>query len=243
VVLLAGSSSIASAQIFGNLKLGSGVVAPATNSYTGTLTTNFTASYPLPAYPTTTSVSRSYHVGASIPGELPRSGDLPATDGRHYYFCSGATIGSVNNLTGKNVAIVGTNTGMSAGLAVQGTGTCDIYLDKAVVLATGKVINDGGWAGALNIYASTSSTCSFANNSRMTACLYAPSAPGGGGGETLTGIFVAKTITLSRNRALHFDESLTASSGPTGWSVTGWLALESAADRASVAGLTGNYLQ
>ncbi|MBI2498290.1 MAG: hypothetical protein HYV75_10405 [Opitutae bacterium] len=244
-VVLAGSVSVGAGKIYGDLKLGAGVAAPPASDYTGTVMTGFTAAFPLPAYPTAAGVSQSYNVGAAIPATLPVAGHLPAADGRYYYFCNDATIGAVTITAGKNVTIVGTNTSMSAGFTVQSLGTCDIYIDKPVVLGTGKTINDTNWAGVLRIYTTTTGTCSFANNSRITACLYAPSAAltasGGGGKGTLTGCFVANRITASNSRSFHFDEAL-RSSGKA-WKLTGWLELQNAADRATVAAQTGGFLR
>ncbi len=243
-VVLAGSVTVATGQIKGDLKLGAGVATPAASKYTGTVTTSFSAQFPMPVYPTAGSVSQSYSLGAAIPATLPRGGDLPATDGRYYYFCSGATIGTVAITSGKNVTIVGTTTGMSAGLTIGSLGTCIIYIDKPVVLATGKFINNTNWAGALQIYTTTTTASTFASNSRITACLYTPSAAltasGTGTTATLTGYFVAKTITASNVRAFHFDEALLSTSNL--WKPDTWLELQSAADKATVAGRTGNFL-
>lgn len=249
VVVLAGSiTAMDSSKIKGDLKLGTGVAAPPTNDYTGTLTTDFKATFPMPAYPTAAGVSRSYNLGGSIPSKLPRTGDQPAADGRYYYFCSGTTIGNVAITAGNDVTIVGTNTGMSAGFSVGSQATCKIYMDKTVSLGTGKTINSTNWAGALEIYTTTTGTCSFASNSRITAVFFAPSAnisaSGSGGAGALTGSFVANTITLADQMAIHFDEALAGASGSGGgWKGNGWLELQTAADRATVAALTGNFLR
>jgi hypothetical protein len=244
-VVLAGSVTVATALgIKGDLKLGTGVATPA-GKYTGTLTTGYSAAFPLPVYPTAGSVSQSYNLAATIPATLPRGGDLPAADGRYYYFCSGATIGTVAITAGKNVTIVGTTTGMSTGLTIGSLGSCIIYMDKPVVLASGKTINDTNWAGALQIYTNTAVASTFANNSRITACLYMPlaalTATGAGASSTLTGYFVAKTITASNAQAFHFDEALLSTGNI--WKPAGWLELQSAADKATVAGRTGSFLQ
>ncbi len=243
-VVLAGSVRVASGKIHGDLKLGAGVATPPASKYTGAVATGYAAEFPLPIRPTAGSFSQSYNLAATIPATLPRGGDLPAADGRYYYFCTGATIGSVNITAGKDVTIVGTNTSMSAGLTIGSLGNCKIYIDKTVVLAASKTINNTNWAGALQIFTSTTSTCSFANNSRITACLYAPAAPlttvGTGASGTLTGYFLAKTITASNSRAFHFDEALLSTDNT--WQPATWLELQSAADRATVAGRTGNFL-
>jgi hypothetical protein len=244
VAVLAGAITIGTGKINGDLYLGAGVTSPAASKVTGAIIKPYTMAFPMPAYPTSASVSQSYNLGAAIPATLPAAGNLPAADGRYYYFCNGATIGSATITSGKNVVIVGTNTSMTFGLTVQNLATCVIYMDKTVVLAANKTINSSNWAGSLQVYTTTASTCSFANNSRFSGCLYAPNAPltasGSGGSDLLVGSFVAKTITASNTMDFHYDESLQPGSA---WAVTNWLELQSAADRATVAGLTNNYLR
>ena len=244
VFVRSGSISIGTGKIKGNLYLGTGVSSPPASKVTGTITTNYTQPFPMPAFPTAGSVSRSYNLGATIPATLPVAGHLPAADGRYYYFCSGATIGSTTITSGKNVTIVGTNTSMTFGLTVQNLATCVIYMDKTVVLATNKTINSTNWAGALQVFTTTTGTCSFANNSQFAGCLFAPyatlTASGSGANGLLVGFFVAQTITTSNVMNFHYDEALQPGSA---WSMTNWLELQSAADRATVAGLTNNFLR
>jgi hypothetical protein len=244
VVVLSGSISIGTGKIFGDLYLGAGVTSPAASKVTGTIIKPYTATFPMPAYPTPASVSQSYNLGVSIPATLPAVGHLPAADGRYYYFCNGATISNPTITSGKNVVIVGTNTGMTYGLTVQNLATCVIYMDKTLVLGSSRVVNNSNWAGALQVFTTTTGTCSFANNSRFAGSLYAPSATltasGSGASGLLVGSFVAKTITASNTMDFHYDEALQPANA---WSVTKWLELQSAADRATVAGLTNNYLR
>jgi len=118
-------------------------------------------------------------------------------------------------------------------------------MDKPVVLATNKTINDTNWAGALRIFTTTTTASTFASNSRITACLYTPSAAltatGAGNSATLTGYFLAKTVTASNVMAFHFDEALLATGNI--WKPSVWLELQSAADRATVAAQTANFLR
>ncbi len=245
VVVLAGSVKVGSGKIYGDLKLGAPVATPPASDYTGTVTTNFTATFPMPVYPTAAAVSQSYNVSSTIPPALPRGGDLPAADGRYYYFCKNTTIGSVAIANGMNVTIVGTGTKLSAGLNILGTGTCFIYMDGVVTLSKGADLVNTGWAGALQIYTTTTGNCSIGNNSQIMACLYAPNADltvsGSGSSGMLIGSFVADTITASNTMDFHFDEALRPFG--SGWRLTGWLELQSAADRATVAGRTGNFLR
>jgi len=250
VVVVRYNLNIGGGQVFGDVLLGSGVNPPMASKVTGAIKTNFTGTFPLPVYPTTASVTQSYTKGATLPATLPVNGDLPASDGRYYYFCSGATIGNLTISAGRNVTIVGTNnTRMIAGLVIKNLSTCRIYIDGTVIVAANKAINSANWAGALTVTTTTTGACSFADNSIFTGIFYAPyctlQATGTGSSSRLSGSFVARTISTSGTKGYHFDEALLgASSGSGGtWKPTGWLELQSAADRATVAPLTGNFLR
>lgn len=243
VVVLAGTVSIASGQIKGNLYLGAGVTAPAASKVTGTITTNYSATFPFPVYPTAAGVSQSYSLGATIPATLPRAGDLPAADGRYYYFCTNTTIRNFIVTANSNVTIVGTTTGMSSGITLPTTSTLYVYMDGALTLS-GAGLNAAGWAGALRIYTTTTSQCAIGNNSQLVAWFHAPNAElratGNSSSNLLAGYFVANLVSVGGSMDLHYDESL---QGTTTYNVTRWLDFQSAADRAMVAGLTGNYLR
>lgn len=247
VVVLGGTFSIGTGKIKGNLYLGSGVVAPPAADVTGTITTNYTASFPLPTYPTAASVSQSYNLGSTIPLLLPRLGDAAAADGRYYYFCNNTTIGTVSIAAGRDVTLVGTNTGMNSGLSIQLGATCYIYMDGTLTLNKGNDINNVSWAGALKIFSSTSGTCSIGNKSQLVGCLYIPNATLNLSGKDATsmvvGSFVARTINASGSMDFHYDESLQPAVMTTSYDVTRWLDFQSAADRATVSGLTGGYLR
>ena len=244
--VLAGSVSIESGRVFGDLRLGSGVVAPPTSYYTGTLTTNYSATFPLPTYPTAGSVSQSYNIGSSIPGTLPRFGDLPASDGRYYYFCNNTTIGAVTISAARNVTIVGTNTGLSSGLVLPISGTCFIYMDGPLTLSGGNDITNAAWAGALRVYSSTSSNSSIGNKSEFIGCFHAPSSAltitGANSDGLVVGSFIAQTITAANGKDFHYDEALGPTTLTAAWRVTSWQQFQSSADRASVGTLTGGFL-
>jgi len=254
VTVLGGSIAIASGKIGGDLYLASGVAAPPASQVTGILATNFTLSFPLPVYPTAAGVSQSYNLGSSIPAILPAPGHQPASDGRYYYFVKNATISALQISAGRDVTIVGTGTNMTEGLSIQGTSSCYIYMDGTVTISKASGINNSSWAGALRIFTTTTGTCTMDNSSSIVACLYAPnatlSAKGGGSSGMLVGYFVARSIVTTGHMDFHFDEALhhynegtNPMSSSTTWKPRLWLDLQSAADRATVAGLTGNFMQ
>ncbi len=251
VVVLAGSVSVGGGQIKGNLYLGTGVTVPNASKVTGTITTNYSATFPFPTYPTAAGVSQSYNLGSTIPATLPRVGDLPATDGRYYYFCASTSVRSFSVTASRNVTIVGTASvdmpiTSTTTITLPTTSTLYVYLTGAFTLS-GAALNASGYAGALQIYTTTTTACTVGNNSQLVACFHAPnaafSASGNATANTLNGRFIANSISTGGGHNFHYDESLQGTASTTTYTVTRWLDLQTAADRAMVAGLTGNYLQ
>ncbi len=246
VAVLAGSTAIASGQVRGNLYLGSAVTSPPTSDYTGTLTKPYAATFTFPNYPVAADLSQSYNLAATIPATLPRAGDLPAADGRYYYFTT-ASVRTFTVTANTNVTIVST-VGMpvtSATLVtLPTTSTLYVYLAGAFTMGTGVSLNASGYAGALRIYTSTATTCTVADNCQLVAMFHAPNATFTATGSTaanrLSGCFNAKAITVSNAQNLHYDESLPVYAT---YEMTRYLDFQSAADRATVSGLTGAYLQ
>ena len=246
VAVLAGTlSTTSTARIYGNLYLGPGVTAPPAGRVTGTTTPNYLLTIPFPAYPTAAGVSQSYNLGASIPLNLPRAGDLPAADGRYYYFTT-ASVRSFTVTANRHVTIVST-VGMpitsTTLINLPTTSTLHVYLSGTFTI-TGAGINASGYAGALRIYTTTASNCTVGNSSQVVAWFHAPnaafSATGTSTANRLSGCFVARTISVAGTQYLHFDESLPVYAT---YDMTRYMDFQSAADRATVAGLTGGYLQ
>jgi len=245
-VVLAGSTSIASGQIKGDLYLGAGVATPPASDYTGILTKPYAATYPFPVFPTAAGVSQSYNLGAVIPATLPRAGDLQAADGRYYYFTT-AIVRSFSVAANTNVTIVGTSTmaiATGALITLPTTSTLHVYVTGAFTLAAGAALNASGYAGALRIYTSTASACSVGNGCQLVAWFHAPNAAFSASGNTatnrLSGYFNAKSISVSQAQNLHFDESLPVYAT---YDMVRYMDFQSAADKATVSGLTGGYLQ
>lgn len=252
VVVLGGSVDIRnSARIKGDLYLGPGVAAPSASDVTGTITTNYSATFPFPTYPTSAGVSRSYDLGSSIPSVLPRAGDQPASDGRYYYFCSNENIRSFSVTANRDVSIIGTNSGMpvtaSTPIVLPSSSTLHIYMDRALTLSGGADLNPSGWAGALRIYTTTTSDCTIANNSQIVAWFQAPNAElratGNNSANMLAGFYLARFIYAANSMDFHYDESLQPAASTATYDVTRWFDFQSAADRATVSGLTGGYLR
>ncbi len=245
VAVLAGSVSIGSGQIKGNLYLGAGVVAPAASTVTGTITTNYSLTVPFPVYPTAAGVSQSYNLAATIPATLPRAGDLPAADSRYYYFTT-STVDTFSVAANTNVTIVST-----AGMAITSTtlitlpttSTLQVYMNGAFTI-TGASLNAAGYAGALRIYSTTGTNCTIGNGCQVAAWIHVPnaalSASGNSTTNTVNGYFAANTISANKTYAYHFDESLPVYAT---YDMTRYMDFRSPADRATVSGLTGGYLQ
>ena len=246
VVVLAGTVTIGTnGALRGDLYLGPGVTAPLASKVTGTIFTNYAATYPFPVYPTAAGVSQSYNLAATIPVTLPRAGDLPAADGRYYYFTT-ASVCKFTVAANSNVTIVGTSTmAVTAAnfITLPTTSTLHVYV-TGVFSISGTNLNAAGYAGAMRIYTSTASACSIGNNCQIAAWIHAPNATLAASGATATntvsGQIIAKSITASGGHEFHFDESLPVYAT---YEMTRYMDFQSAADRATVAGLTGNFLR
>lgn len=246
VVVLTGTVSIASgARIYGNLYLGAGVTAPSPGRVTGTVTTNYSFTVPVTTAPTAAEVSQSYSLGAAIPATLPRAGDLPAADGRYYYFTT-AIVRSFSVTAGRHVTVVGTGTMAITSttlITLPTTSTLHVYVAGAFTI-TGANLNAAGYAGAMRIYTPTSSNCTIGNSCQVVAWIHAPnatlSASGTAAVNTVNGAFMANRITAANTFDYHFDDSMPVYDT---YDMTRYMDFQSAVDKATVSGLTGGYLQ
>jgi len=227
----------------GNVMFGAGVTVTG-GTVSGSRIPNLTYNFTNPTTPTNSGATGYYSLG-SIPSTLPAVGHSPAADGKYYYFFSNKTIGSLTISEGKNVVLVGTNSSMEDGLVIQPTaagvacGKVQIYIDRDVSPKNGSV-NPNCWPGALEIYTTTSSTCTVQGNGVFNACLYAPFAElrgNGGGNDTmdLCGSFVVGSVTSNGHMSFHYDEGLGAPASPKAWSLALWTELQTAAERATYA--------
>lgn len=228
----------------GNVMLGPGVTLTGSGTISGSTIPNLSYNFTDPTPPTNTGATGYYALG-SLPTTLPRTSgtpDVPAADGKYYYFVNGETIDSLTISAGKNVVIRGTNTNMEDGLVIQPTasgvpcGKVQIYIDKDVSPKNGD-INPTTWPGALEIYTTTSAPCVIQGNGKFNVCLYAPNSElrGNGGGndsQDLCGSFVVGSVTSNGHMNFHYDEGLGAPASPKAWSLALWTELQSAADRA-----------
>lgn len=248
VVVLAGPCTI-NTQIKGNLYLGAGVTAPPASKVTGAIITGVSAvgyTLTVPANPAATEISQSYNLAATMPAALPRATDLPAADGRYYYFTT-ASLRSCSIAANRNVTIVST-LGMpltsTTLITLPITSTLHVYLAGAFTMGANTPLNALGYAGALRIYTSTATACTVGDNCQLVAWVHAPNAAftatGSDARNRLSGYFIAKTITVSNVQNLHYDESLPVNAT---FEMTRYLDFQSAADRATVAALSGGYLQ
>ncbi len=248
VVVPSGSLNLGGGTVDGNVSIGTGVAPPATSQVTGAIQTNYSGVFKMPTYPTTASVSQSYNMGTELPSTLPRATDKPAADGRYYYFVTAATLGNTAIAAGKNVTIVGSNTSMSSGLGVGANATCAIYMDGTVSASGKGSINNSNWAGALQIYTTTTGTCEISGNGDLQACLYAPNATlranGGGNSGALVGSFVAKSITANGHVDFHYDEALRKlnTGGTSTFGLASWADIRTGSDRSALSALTGGFL-
>jgi hypothetical protein len=244
---LTGTINLGNGTVDGNVDLGAGVTVTG-GKVTGQTLSGMSGSFALPTYPTNSGATGYVDLGSatSLPATLPRGGatpDTPASDGNYYYFVHGATIGATTITAGKKVVIVGdTGTSMVGGLQIgvsgSSVGSATIYMDGAITLAGNDAVNSSSWAGALTIYTSTTSGCSFSGNAFFCGILFAPNSAlsGHGGGNDsmdLSGSFVVNSVTSDGHMSFHYDQNL-ASINPNAkaWTLALWKEMQSASDRA-----------
>jgi hypothetical protein len=235
---------LAHGTVEGTVMVGSGVTVTG-GTVSGEQIGNFTYDFSLPAYPTNSGATAGY-VLTNVPAVLPRTGatpDTPNADGNYYYYITAAnkTIQNLSITAGANVVIVGTsNTTMGGNVMVQvsgsSVGSAKIYID-GVVSPGNTDVNTTSWAGALQIWTSTTSNCTLNGNGSFYGCLFAPFSTlvGNGGGNDSTdwcGSFVVKSVTSNGHMSFHWDEGLATTTGTTPWGLALWTELQSAEDRA-----------
>ncbi len=250
IITLGGSISLGNkAVVNGNVMLGAGVTAPNAAQVNGSIITNYSGSYPTPAWPSWPT-STGYYGLASIPATLPRTGDVPSSDGRFYYYpwliFTSLPVGTFTIKAGTNVTIYASSVG--SGLTLGADATCIIWTAGSVSTSGSAGWTNPNWAGALQIY-SLGSSVTLGHSNSTSACIYAPLASvtlnGGGSSPTFTGSIIANTFSSSGNGwKIRYDESLNniSTSVGTGWSMLKWYDLQGTAESRTLASATGNFL-
>ncbi len=220
----------------GDLKLGSAVTYGGTGTVSGTITNNFTYPFAMPTYPTSANLDNYYNLGSAIPAALPRVLDQPNTnDGRYYYFAVAGVFPAATTISGgRKVTIVGSGT-------TNVTGTVTIPADGSLYVYTDGTINaryvNNSWAGALQLYTTTTAGTTLNGNDNIRACIFAPNSPitgnGGGSSGAFYGAFVGSSVTSNGHMDFHYDESLGRIASAKPWSLTIWRELQSATERSA----------
>ncbi len=226
----------------GNVMVSAGKGAPSASQVTGTINTNYTGTAAVtPTAPAWSSATTGYYSLAAFPAVLPRVGDVPAADGRYYYYPSStATLGTTTITAGKNVSLRATT--VSAALTLGLGSTLTVYSGDVDLSS----VTNPNWAGALQFY-SWGTTFNLPK-AATTAVVYAPLAPitlsGGGGNQNFYGAIVAKSVNTSGQWAMHYDESLTSLSTPIGstGSLGKWYDLQGMSELPTLPTLTGGFL-
>lgn len=264
VIVPAGTVSLGAAgMISGDLKLGAAVTPPAASHVSGTISTNYTGTWSLPALPPWASLMSSRVYFSSLPATLPVAGHAAAADGVYYYVLFAGDIGATTITAGKKVVILGLDVNLNAGLNVQSGAYCLIYMDGAINCASADALINTSWAGGLQVFTWTTSTCNLGNAGQTMGCFMAPFAPmvvtGGASTGSFVGSLIAKSITVSGHMDFHYDETLgslgsigsigsmgspgtTATSALVGITRTKWSEVKSRIDLANLGTLTGNFL-
>ncbi len=247
VIVKSGTIELGNGLIKGNVSLGAGVAPPPAAQVTGAIQ-SYTGEFVMPAYPTAASVSKSYSLGSTIPAVLPVAGHTAAADGRYYYFTTGATITNTTIAPGTNVSIIGTTTSLSTGVTISVGATLAVHIDGTINASSSGSLNNSNWAGALQIFTTTSTECTISGNGELRASVYAPNASlkasGGGSSGSVVGSFVAKTVTATGQMSFHYDEALRYlnTAGGTRWTLSTWSEMRLESDLSALSALTGNFL-
>ncbi len=192
------------------------------------VSTDFKASLPDVPEPTATAVILG-PIGTSI--SLPRTGDVPAADGKYYYQTGNINLTNNSiNITSRDVVIntpypydikVGGNTGA---INIATGASLEIYAGRDVSIA-GKGVANGTPSGSTLTTTDAQQPAKFklwgtgtgngvqdikiAGNGALSGIVYAPNADVtiNGNGDVM-GSVVANNITLVGNAQFHYDESL-----------------------------------
>ena len=164
---------------------------------------------------------------------------------------------------GKKVVIFGLGTSLQPGLVIGSAAYCLIYMDGVINCASEGAITNNSWAGGLQVFSWTTSTCNLGHKAQTMACVMAPFAPilftGGSTTGSFVGSIIGKTVTVTGHMDFHYDEALgslgsigsigsmgtpgtTATSALVGITRTKWSEVKSRIDLANLGTLTGNFL-
>ncbi|MFA5262552.1 MAG: hypothetical protein WC378_01915 [Opitutaceae bacterium] len=212
--------------------------------------TNFTATFPDISAPTP---AVSYTVGALGVTTLPRSGDLPNSDGYYYYNISGISLsGNASKVLHIDDKVVLINANALNGISVTGQasislgaqGDLQIYTAGTVSIGGNGVTNENApvkcaiWS-TLTTASGGSQSISVSGNGVLSAVVYAPNATlslnGGGSGGAVFGSMIGKTITLNGGAEFHYDEALGSAGNLGAWTIQSWTELSKASERAGYA--------
>lgn len=267
---LAGTIDLSQGTVSGNVMTGPGVTVTGHGTVTGAQIGNFTYDFTMPAHKNPAAgQSNSLASVTTLPATLPRvdgsgvitdNAFVDPDDGKTYYYYyvnqTGSTncvIGNTTITPGKNVVIIARNTSMGSGFQVPASsnsagalvGSAKIWMDGPISLSGNDNVNMSGspgrsWAGALEVYTTTTSTCTLSGNAQFCGSLVAPNAElrGNGGGHDqadLIGSFVADTITSNGHMNFHFDEALGTTPSAKPWGLALWRELQTPAERQTYA--------
>lgn len=210
--------------ISGSLYLGPSASSTVPSSQvSGSIYTDFNASFPDVVLPATTWLPATTTMGGGTPAyDFVTSGDYYVTDSSNIQVEPGVTARVRVDTTAfnpANIHIVSSN-GVS--------GTLIVYQVSGTVSMSGSVTVDSGRARNFYYYGLPGVTSiTYGGSSTFIGAIYAPEANlslnGGGSGNGLIGSSLTKSIiALNGHYNFHFDEDL-LSSGPTrGFVVTSW---------------------
>jgi len=259
----AGAINTGAGDIFGRIGTGGGSV---THGSGAILTTNptgigwnnglvnipFVSNLDTPVAPALPATVNTITSTINTSTTLPRSGDLPAADGKYYYnFAAGASIalgGNQDLRVADTVVLYLQNHATTSAVSIGGTaeinitpaGKLTIYTDGNISSGGNGMTNENANATSCLIYGTNTGSgqiITMTGNATTVAAINAPNADFSitGSGE-VWGSVIARNIALNGNAAFRYDEALLDYANTTGtgnpWGIARWRELTLVAERA-----------
>jgi hypothetical protein len=253
-----GAIDLATGTVMGNVATGGGTVAGSA-TITGTVSTDFSATFPAVAIPSPTTVNTpSGSVTGTTTFPSAAVGNAMNASDNTYYYNFGSSYNIDLNGGGKNIQIAagtkvviilnnhaGTNAmslGGNAYLTVNAGASLKVYTNGNLTLAGNGLANSNVEPSTLQIYGTrttTGQTMTINGNGQLRAAVYAPfaavTANGGGATGQIQGSIVAESIDMNGGPDFHYDQALGNLGAGVGVGVSQWKELQTAAERATYA--------
>jgi hypothetical protein len=255
-----GALDLANGTVHGSVATGGGSVA-GSPTITGSVTYDFSASFPNITSPATASLTVNpiaANITATSTFPSAAVGNAINAADNTYYYTFGAGSGIDVNGGGRNIQIAAgqkvvfileSHTGVPAiriggnsFMNINAGGSLTIYTNGNLAMAGNGVANANPSPASCLIYGTrttTGQTFTVSGNGQLRAALYAPNAAvtanGGGASGQIQGSIVAHSINMNGGPDFHYDQALGNLGAGAGVGVSQWKELQTAAERAAYA--------